>query len=114
MSRRTRIIVCSFSVGLDDLTRKQQADHITVLRVLKRTGRFSAFEASANETIARTMTRLCNKSLTTIEPDGTKRKRGLMLECDMTTPYPWTKVKLTPAAEELLAEHPDPEGTPSP
>ena len=51
-SRRSREttagIVCTFSSGLDDLTRKQQGDVATVLRVLKSAGRFSAFEASAN------------------------------------------------------------------
>lgn len=104
----SRMIVDRFSAGLDDLTRKQQADHIAVLRVLKRTGRFSAFEASENDTIARMMTRLLTKSLTTVEPDGTKHKHGVMLEWE-DCGYPWTKVKLTPAAEALLAAASPPE-----
>lgn len=96
-------IICSFSAGLDDLTRKQQADPVAVLRVLKRTGRFSAFEASENDTIARTMTRLIHKGLTTVD-DGVHTKRGLMLLTDTSCGYPWTKCTLTPAAERLLAD----------
>lgn len=88
-------ILCSFSDGLDDMPRKQQADPIAVLRVLKRAGRFSAFEASDNMVIARTITNLFHKSL---------MGRGRMLEMDNSMGYPWTKVVLTPAAEQLLAE----------
>jgi hypothetical protein len=98
----TRVIICSFSTGLDDLTRKQQADHITVLRVLKQAGRFSAFEASANDTIARTITRLIHKGLTTVK-DGVRTNHGKLIETDHSCGYPWTMVKLTPAGEALLA-----------
>lgn len=68
--------VCSFSVGLDDLSRKAQADHAVVLNLLRLKGRFSVFEASANPTIAATMTHLCRHRLTT----------------DNSCGYPWTKV----------------------
>lgn len=95
-------IICTFSSGLDDLTRKQQADYIEVLRVLKREGRFSAFEASDNMTIARTITRLIHKGLTTVK-DGVKTEHGLLIETDKSTGYPWTGVKLTAAGEALLA-----------
>lgn len=98
----TSFIACSFSVGLDDLTRKQQADHIAVLRVLKSAGRFSAFEASANDVIARTITRLIHKGLTTVE-DGVRVNHGKLIETDHSCGYPWTMVKLTPAGEALLA-----------
>ena len=76
-----------FSAGLDDLTRKQQADHIAVLRVLARTGRFSCFEASDNDVIAKTMTFLCHSSLMTTKDAG----------------FPWTSVKLTEAGIEAIA-----------
>ncbi|MFS2047534.1 hypothetical protein ACEN9J_02995 [Variovorax sp. Varisp41] len=99
----TRFIACSFSAGLDGLTRKQQADHIAVLRVLKRTGRFSAFEASENMVIARTMTRLIHKGLTTIK-DGVRTNHGKLIETDHSCGYPWVHVTLTPAAEALLRE----------
>lgn len=97
----TSFIACSFSAGLDDLTRKQQADHIAVLRVLKRAGRFSAFEASANDVIARTITRLIHKGLTTVK-DGVRTNHGKLIEVD-DAGYPWTNVKLTPAGELVLA-----------
>jgi hypothetical protein len=102
----THVHICRFSAGLDDLTRKQQADHIAVLRVLKRTGRFSIFEATDNPVIARMMTRLTSKSLITVASDGVKTVRGLMVNTDNSCGYPWTKVTLTPAAEQLLSEHP--------
>lgn len=98
-----RVVACSFSAGLDELTRKQQADHIAVLRVLKRAGRFSVFEATSNDTIARTIDRLIHKGLTTVEPDGTRTSYGKLIETDHSCGYPWTKVKLTPAGESLLA-----------
>ena len=47
-----------FSAGLNDLTIKDQANVEAVLNVLRRTKRFSCFEASANQTIARTMKRI--------------------------------------------------------
>lgn len=97
----TSFIACSFSAGLEDLTRKQQADHIAVLRVLKKAGRFSSFEASSNDVIARTITRLIHKGLTTIK-DGVRTNHGKLIEVD-DAPYPWTNVKLTPAGEAVLA-----------
>ena len=72
-----------FSAGLDDLSRKDQGREDAVLRVLKRTGRFSAFESSENETIARTVDRLFANKL--IESIGGE--------------YPWTLVRLTEAGE---------------
>jgi hypothetical protein len=77
-----------FTAGLDDLTRKQQASTEAVLRVLKRTGRFSVFEATENQTIANTMTRLCHSAL---------------IETDHSCGYPWTNVKLTASGEALIA-----------
>jgi hypothetical protein len=75
------MIPCRFSAGLDDLTRKQQADPAAVLRVLHRTGRFSVFEATANITIARTMTALDAQGLITV---------------DTSPGYPWSNVTLSP------------------
>lgn len=70
------VFIDSFSVGLDDLTKKDQANDEAILRVLRKTKRFSCFEASANPTIASTMTRLCKTRLTT----------------DLTCGYPWAAV----------------------
>ncbi len=66
-----------FSAGLDELTRKESRDFETVLAVLRRTKLFSAFEASDNPTIARTMTTLIKSGRITV---------------DNTVGYPWTKV----------------------
>lgn len=100
----SRIFICSFSSGLDDLPRKQQGDVVAVLRALKASGRFSVFEATANQTIARMMTRLTHKGCTLVDPDGTRREYGKLIETDNTCGFPWTKVKLTAAGERLLAD----------
>ncbi|WP_261534453.1 hypothetical protein [Burkholderia multivorans] len=73
------IFIDCFSVGLDDLPKKKQGNIAEVLRVLQKCGRFSCFEASANSTIAATMT--------TIYQGGYIETKDLG--------YPWTKVKLT-------------------
>lgn len=65
-----------FTAGLDDLTRKQQGNQENVLAVLRKTKKFSAFEASANRVIAKTMTSLHQSRRITTEDIG----------------YPWTKV----------------------
>lgn len=98
-----KVHIDRFSVGLDDLTRKQQADHIQVLKVLNRTGRFSCFEASENQVIANTMTRLLNKACTTVNPDGKKLYHGLLLKTTGGA-YPWTTCELTEAGKRLIGE----------
>jgi len=65
-----------FSVGIDELSLKDQANPEAVIDVLKKHKRFSCFEASANQTIARTMTQLCKKRVVT----------------DDTTVYPWLRI----------------------
>ncbi|MFP3428779.1 hypothetical protein SB781_03415 [Paraburkholderia sp. SIMBA_061] len=84
------VYVDRFSAGLDDLTRKQQGDHIAVLRVLNKTGRFSCFEASENQTIARTMDFILHSDLVQTTDNG----------------YPWTGVKLTDAGRAALEANP--------
>ena len=84
--RRNVVFVDRFSAGLDDLSRKDQGNTAKVLAVLKRTGEFSCFEASENQTIAATMTRL-------LKSDRLESLGGA---------YPWTKVRVTPAGEEFL------------
>ena len=91
-----------FSSGLDDLTRKQQADHIAVLKVLARTGRYSIFEATENQVIAKTMDRLLWKECITVTA-GVKQKHGLLLK-RTGGEYPWTTVELTDAGKQLIRE----------
>lgn len=76
------IFFCSFTEGLDDMPRRKQADTAEVLRVLEANPRkrFSVFEATANMTIARMMTRLVHEGY---------------IETDNSCGYPWTKYKLT-------------------
>jgi hypothetical protein len=83
------IFICGFSSGLDDMPRKDQRDIAKVLRVLERRGRFSVFEATANQTIATTMTKLSHSDL---------------IETDNSCGYPWTKVKLTDAGKRYLQD----------
>jgi hypothetical protein len=81
-----RIFVDSFTVGLDEMKCKEQADKVAVLRVLHKTGRFSVFEATANSVIAKTIDELC---------------KGPYLTVDTSMGYPWTKVTLTEAGKKL-------------
>lgn len=101
-----RVIVCNFSTDLDDMKRKDQADPVKVLRVLQRTGRYSVFEATANMTIARMMTRLHHKGMTRVLPDGTRREYGKLIRTVGDSGYPWTKVELTEGGKRLLEDNP--------
>lgn len=71
-----KIHICSFQDG-PDVTRKTQypAFRAAVLKA----GRFSAFEATANEHAAELYTRLCS------DPE---------IETDKSCGFPWTKVRL--------------------
>lgn len=84
--RPRAVHICRHTAGLDELTRRQQAVPRLVLGVLARTKRFSVFEASDNQVIARTMTYLSS--------DGFFRATG--------GAFPWTEVELTPAGERLV------------
>lgn len=98
-------ILCSFSSGIGDMKRAQQGNVVKVLRVLKKCGRYSAFEASENDVIARMMTRLHHKGYSVIR-DGKRVDYGKLIE---TTggDFPWTKVRLTEGGERLLADNQD-------
>lgn len=100
------VFIDRFSAGLDELTRKQQADPAAVLRVLQKTKRFSCFEASANETIGRTVTRLIHKGAEVVKPDGSRKKYGKLLEM-VGGNYPWTHVELTDGGIAYLEDHPE-------
>ena len=97
------VIICSFSSGLDELTRHQQGDVVAVLKTLKARGRFSSFEATANEKIATLMTRLCHKGFSVIR-NGVRTDYGRLIKTDTSTGYPWTGVTLTDGGERLLSD----------
>ena len=64
--RKTKsTFIDKFSVGIDELPLKDQRNDEAVIAVLRQSKKFSGFEASANPTIAATMTRLCKNRLTT-------------------------------------------------
>ena len=69
------------------MKRKDQRDERKVLTVLHQKKRFSIFEATANNTIARTMTILEDKKLISI---------------DNSPGYPWSNVKLTKAGLAMI------------
>lgn len=79
-----------FSAGLDELTRRQQADVSTVLSVLGRVKRYSVFEATDNDVIATTMDRVIADKL---------------IKTDNRCGYPWVKCRLTKAGREWLKAH---------
>jgi hypothetical protein len=81
--------ICCFTAGLDELTRKQQKDVATVLGVLRDTKRFSVFEATANQTIAKTVTLVFERGLVENTKEGA---------------FPWTYVVLTAAGERFLED----------
>lgn len=69
-----------FDTGLHELPRKLQRDARTVALHIAKSGRFSAFEASDNQDIARSITRVLASG---------------WFEVDNSCAYPWTKVALT-------------------
>lgn len=86
----TPVFLDRFSSGLDELTRRQQASIATVLRVPARTKRYSVFEATDNQTIAKTMDAIIDREL---------------IATDNSCGYPWTKCELTDAGREWLSTH---------
>jgi hypothetical protein len=96
----TVVFLDSFSSGLDELTRKQQADPGFVLEFLSKAKRFSVFEVTANQTIAKTVTKLlCDVDM--IAKKGEKFGDGPLLKRTGGA-YPWTRVDLTEAGEAFL------------
>lgn len=82
----SRMFIDNFSGGLDELTRKQARDEVTVMRCLSKMTRFSIFEVTANDTIANMMTDIVKRGL--IETTGGQ--------------YPWTTFKITEAGRKVL------------
>ena len=105
----SNVFIDSFSVGIDELSRKDASNELLVLGIISKAGRFSCFEASDNPTIAATMTRLMHGPLVEkylpesykgqMEPGGDARAP------DSDT-YPWTYVRLTPAGRAALSDLP--------
>jgi hypothetical protein len=97
----------SFSVGLDEIPRKEITTE-RILMILHKQGRFSCFEASANQKIAHAVTDIMHSNL--VErylPDRFKGKPeiGGTTSPDRDT-YPWTYVRLTDAGLRMLGAAP--------
>ena len=101
-----QVIICSMSSGLDDMKRKDQRDVVKVLRVLAECGRYSIFEATANQTIARMMDQLHHKGYTLVKPDGSRKDYGLLIK-RTGGEYPWTNIALTKGGRALLEDYPE-------
>jgi len=96
----------TFSVGLDEMPRRDQRNPLKVLAVMEKAGRFSTFEASANQTIARTVTDLMRGPwVESYVPDSYKGKPeiGGTVGPDQDT-YPWTYVRITDAGYAALGQ----------
>ena len=78
--------ICMLTAGLDAMKKGDQRFAPKVLRVLHECGRFSVFEATANQTIAKMMDYL--------------DKEGF-IEIDISPGYPWSNVKLTAKGKQL-------------
>lgn len=106
--KKSMSIICSLSSGLDDMKKVDQRDPIKVLRVLAACKRYSIFEATDNQSIARTISRMHNKAYVQIMPDDTRKNYGILIK---TTggQYPWTEIELTEGGVQLLADNPQEE-----
>ena len=82
------VFVDCFSAGLDELSRKEQRDISSVLRVLQKTKGYSTFESTDNQVIAKTMDKIFD--------DGYVR--------DVGGEYPWTDVELTEKGIAMIGE----------
>lgn len=82
--------LCFTTAGLDEMTRREQRDPVKVLKRLHELGRFSVFEVTANDTIAKVMEYLVADGLITVTRKG----------------YPWYEVRLTPRGLEYAGLKP--------
>ena len=98
------VVICCFSSGLDDMKRKDQRDVVKVLRILSQCGRFSVFEATENQTIARMMDNILHKGCTIIGTDGIKKTYGI-LAISNGGDFPWTNIELTSGGRQLLEDN---------
>lgn len=87
----TTTFICCFTSGVDEMKRKDQADPLKVLKALDHFKRFSVFEATANQTIAKTMTRFFHGDL-----------KHLIVKTGGA--YPWTNVRLTPEGRKFIED----------
>jgi hypothetical protein len=76
----------NFSSGLDDMKRKDQRDERKVMLALSKMTRFSIFEVTSNDTIAKMMDDIVARGL--IETTGGQ--------------FPWTTFRITEAGQRVI------------
>lgn len=84
---KATVIVCSFDIGLAELPERKQRNPWHVARHLARAGRFSVFDATGSETVARTMDWLWDSGWFT---------------WDNSCGFPWTRCALTDVGRAAL------------
>lgn len=82
-----RVFIDCFDECLHELPRRKQRDAREVALHLAKAGRFSVFEATANQDIARTVTRVLASG---------------WFATDKSCGFPWTKVSLTDRGRTVL------------
>ena len=85
--RQPFLHICSFS-ALKDLPKKHHGSDRHILAAINNAGRFSCFEVTETQKLARTVTRLV--------------REGKIETTDLG--YPWTGAKLTEAGRAALSE----------
>ena len=85
----SRAFVDSFSGAVAELTRKQQADPVAVLRALQRSPLVSTWDLWESDRLSDVIRRL--------------KKDGLIEDQSMAVGYPWHKFVVTPKGAERLA-----------
>ncbi|QDP57355.1 MAG: hypothetical protein Unbinned3696contig1008_33 [Prokaryotic dsDNA virus sp.] len=73
--------------ALPEMTRKQQRDHVFVLRALSGANRFSVFDATETEDIEKTMTAITEKG---------------WIKTDNSLGYPWVAFEITDAGKSAM------------
>lgn len=80
------MMVDRFSAGLDELSKKDQGSVGAVMKALSKMTRFSVFEATDSDRIAKTMDKIVQRGY--IERTGGA--------------YPWTTFKITEAGQKII------------
>jgi hypothetical protein len=83
--------ICTFSASVGEMKKGDQRYADKVLAVLAKEGRFSVFEATENDVIAKTMTWLLEQGY---------------IEVDNSMGFPWSEAKVTEKGRRLLHDHP--------
>lgn len=98
--------------SLDGIPRKRWGEPLTVLRALKKAGRFSCWDVDGNPTLWATVKGLRDAGFITMENDYPPRPTPTDPHPPRVSAYPWTLVTITPIGEKFdkLGGNASPEG----